>query len=95
MDAAQRRNDHAGYDFLHRLPCGGSKDAVLRQPVFHSQLCAGEKTENLCRLRKMDACPILGSITGSNPAALENLRQLRRMEQTGENSAGRIPFEIL
>ncbi len=80
--------------------CTGCRAEGVKTPFCDSlcsiRSCVREKKLKTCAdCGKMDACPILGSITGSNPAALENLRQLRRMEQTGENSAGRIPLEIL
>lgn len=66
-------------------------------PVHH---CVREKGLDTCAdCAQMDACQELGRITANNPAAMENLKQLRRSkqaeEEATENAAGMTLLGIL
>ena len=51
VDRAQRSDHHPGHDPLHRLPCGGGKNTLLRQALPGPSLRPGEGTGYLRRLR--------------------------------------------
>ena len=50
--------------------------------------CVREKGFDTCAdCAQMDGCPVLGRIAAKNPAALENLKQLRTPVQTEDEAA--------
>lgn len=84
--------------------CTGCRTRGAKTPFCDSLCpihnCVREKGLDTCAdCARMDDCQTLGRITANNPPARENLKQLRRSEQTGdeaaETAAGMTLLEIL
>lgn len=72
--------------------CTGCRTEGAKTPFCDSLCpihnCVREKGLDTCAdCARMDDCQTLGRITANNPPARENLKQLRRSEQTGDEAA--------
>ena len=71
------------------MHCTGCRVEGAKTPFCDSfcpiHNCVREKKLETCAdCARMDGCPTLGRITANNPFAVENLKKLRRTEETGD-----------
>lgn len=74
------------------INCTGCRVEGVKTPfcdkLCHVHNCVREKGLDTCSdCEQMDGCPTLKCISANSPLVLENLRQLRRSEQTEEETA--------